>query len=108
MTITDQILEFLHYHPGRSRADSMSGIGTALLALVLLSYVQPFMDGNKRTARIVANAIFLAHGHCPLSFRTVRPDDYREALLLFYEQNNLSAFKRLFVEQVEFAVRTYF
>ena len=80
----------------------------ALLALVLLSYVQPFMDGNKRTARIVANAIFLAHGHCPLSFRTVRPDDYREALLLFYEQNNLSAFKRLFVEQVEFAVRTYF
>ena len=80
----------------------------AILALALVSYVQPFMDGNKRTARIVCNGIFLANGHCPLSFRTVRPDDYREALLLFYEQNNLSAFKRLFVEQVEFAVKTYF
>jgi Fic family protein len=29
----------------------------ALLALVLVSYIQPFMDGNKRTARIVSNAI---------------------------------------------------
>ena len=29
----------------------------ALLALVLISYIQPFMDGNKRTARIVSNAI---------------------------------------------------
>ena len=66
------------------------------------------MDGNKRTARIVANAVFLANGYCPLSFRSVRPDEYREALLLFYEQNNLSAFKRLFMEQVAFAVNTYF
>ena len=33
---------------------------------------------------------------------------YREVLLLFYEQNNLSAFKRLFVERVEFAVKAYF
>jgi Fic family protein len=29
----------------------------ALLALVFVSYIQPFMDGNKRTARIVSNAI---------------------------------------------------
>ena len=80
----------------------------ALLVLVLISYIQPFMDGNKRTARIVSNAVFLANGYCPLSFRSVRPDEYREALLLFYEQNNLSAFKRLFIEQVAFAVNTYF
>ena len=30
------------------------------------------------------------------------------ALLFFYEQNNLSAFKRIFVEQAEFAVHEYF
>jgi len=28
----------------------------ALLTLVLISYIHPFMDGNKRTARIVSNA----------------------------------------------------
>ena len=45
---------------------------------------------------------------CPLSFRSVEADDYRAALLLFYEQNNLSAFKRIFIEQAEFAVNEYF
>ncbi len=80
----------------------------ALLALLLLSYIQPFADGNKRTARIVGNAILMSHGHCPLSFRTVDSIDYKKAMLLFYEQNNISAFKEIFIEQVDFAVKTYF
>ncbi len=29
-------------------------------------------------------------------------------MILFYEQNNISAFKKLFIEQVEFAVKNYF
>ncbi len=80
----------------------------ALLAILLISYIQPFTDGNKRTARIVCNALLLANRHCPLSFRTVDSLGYKEALLIFYEQNNLSAFKKIFIEQVEFAVKTYF
>ncbi len=80
----------------------------ALLALVLLSYIQAFSDGNKRTARITSNAILIANGYCPLSFRTVDSIDYKKAMLIFYEQNNISAFKRIFVEQYLFAVKTYF
>lgn len=80
----------------------------ALLALVLLSYIQAFADGNKRTARITANAILIANGYCPISFRTVDSIDYKKAMLIFYEQNNLSAFKKIFIEQFVFAVRTYF
>lgn len=80
----------------------------ALLALVLLSYIQPFVDGNKRTARIISNAVLLAHDHCPLSFRTVDPLLYKKAMLVFYEQNNISPIKQIFLEQVEFAVKTYF
>lgn len=80
----------------------------ALLALVLISYIQPFTDGNKRTARIVSNALLLADKHCPISFRTVDSIDYKKAMLVFYEQNNLYAFKRIFMEQFEFAVKTYF
>ena len=80
----------------------------ALLALLLISYIQPFVDGNKRTSRLMANALLIACGLCPLSFRTVVADDYRAALLLFYEQNNLSAFKKMFLEQVEFATKEYF
>lgn len=44
----------------------------------------------------------------PLSFRTVEANDYRAALFLFYEQNNLSAFKQMFLEQVEFVMKEYF
>lgn len=80
----------------------------ALLTLVLLSYIQAFTDGNKRTARICSNAILIAWGYCPISFRTVDSVDYKKAMLLFYEQNNIAAFKKIFIEQYEFAVKNYF
>ena len=80
----------------------------ALLALVLISYIQPFMDGNKRTARIVSNAILMNNDYCPLSFRTVDSIDYKKAMLIFYEQNNISSFKQIFINQFAFAVKTYF
>ena len=80
----------------------------ALLALVLLSYIQAFTDGNKRTARIVSNGILIANGYCPIAFRTVNSSDYKKAMLMFYEQNNIAAFKRIFIDQFLFAVKTYF
>ena len=80
----------------------------AILALVLLSYIQAFTDGNKRTARITSNAILIANGYCPVSFRTVDSIDYKKAMLMFYEQNNIAAFKKIFIEQFLFAVKTYF
>ena len=80
----------------------------ALLTLVLISYIQPFVDGNKRTARIVSNAILMNNKYCPISFRTVDSVEYKKAMLLFYEQNNISAFKKIFINQFEFAVTTYF
>jgi Fic family protein len=80
----------------------------ALIILILISYIQPFMDGNKRTARIVSNAILMNNKYCPISFRTVDSIDYKKAMLLFYEQNNISRFKEIFISQFEFAVKTYF
>ena len=80
----------------------------ALLTLVLLSYIQAFVDGNKRTAKITSNAILIANGYCPISFRTVDSIDYKKAMLMFYEQNNIAAFKKIFIEQFLFAVKTYF
>ena len=80
----------------------------ALLTLVLLSYIQAFVDGNKRTARITSNAVLIANGYCPISFRTVDSIDYKKAMLMFYEQNNIAAFKKIFIEQFLLAVKTYF
>ena len=102
-----QIREALHdtCHLINSKNDVFE---KALLTLVLLSYIQAFSDGNKRTARITSNAILIANGYCPLSFRSVDSIDYKKAMLIFYEQNNLYAFKQIFIEQFEFAVREYF
>tara|TARA_R110001583_G_C5590191_1_gene403678 strand:+ start:260 stop:1300 length:1041 start_codon:yes stop_codon:yes gene_type:complete len=80
----------------------------ALLLLVLLSYIQAFADGNKRTARILSNAVLMNNNYCPISFRTVNSIEYKKAMLLFYEQNNINAFKNIFINQFEFAVNTYF
>lgn len=80
----------------------------SLLALLLLSYIQPFVDGNKRTARIISNAILIENEYCPISFRTVDSIDYKKAMLIFYEQNNFQPMKAIFIEQFEFAVKTYF
>lgn len=80
----------------------------ALLALILISYIQPFSDGNKRTARIISNAILINKKFCPISFRTVDSIDYKKAMLLFYEQRNITVFKQIFIDQFAFAVKTYF
>ena len=80
----------------------------ALLTLVLISYIQPFSDGNKRTARIISNAILMNNHYCPISFRTIDSIDYKKAMLIFYEQTNIIPFKNVFIGQFEFAVNTYF
>ena len=88
-----------------SRSDPFT---KALLGLLLISYIQPFVDGNKRSARIVSNALLIADGCCPLSFRTVDSIYYKEAMLVFYEQNAITPMKQIFIDQYEFAVQTYF
>ncbi|MBV1889275.1 MAG: Fic family protein [Proteobacteria bacterium] len=85
-----------------------NGFEKALIAVALISYIQPFEDGNKRTGRMISNALLIQEGICPLSYRSVNSLDYKKAMLLFYEQNNLAAFKKIFFEQIDFSVKNYF
>lgn len=80
----------------------------ALVAVLMIAYIQPFEDGNKRTSRILGNALLLANEYCPLSYRSVDEVEYKKGIILFYEQNNASYFKKLFVEQFTQAVEKYF
>ena len=79
----------------------------ALTALVGLSYIQPFEDGNKRTARLVCNAILLVSNYAPLSYRSVDENYYRESILVFYEKNSLLSMKDIFTEQYIFSTQNY-
>jgi len=79
----------------------------ALIALLGISYIQPFEDGNKRTSRLMANALLLSHGCAPLSYRSVDENEYREATFAFYELNTIMPFKRILISQYEFAAQNY-
>lgn len=79
----------------------------ALMLTVGMSYIQPFADGNKRTARMTANAVLLANDVAPISYRSVDETAYKEALLIFYEQNSIAPFRELFVEQYIYSATHY-
>ena len=80
----------------------------AFLISILIAYIQIFEDGNKRTSRMISNAILLAHHSIPLSYRIVDIEEYKKAVILFYEINNISYFKQMFIDQFEDAVNNYF
>lgn len=79
----------------------------ALLAFTYICYLQPFNDGNKRTARILANAILYAHDSFPLSLRAVNANTYKLAILAFYELGILGNAKQVFIHQAKFAAENY-
>lgn len=80
----------------------------AIIASSMISYIQPYLDGNKRTSRMLTNAILLAHNLFPLSYRSVDEDEYKKAIILFYEQNSIYHLKKIFIDQFIFANSNYF
>lgn len=80
----------------------------ALIVSSMVPYIQPFADGNKRTSRMLTNAILVAHDYYPISYRVVNETTYKQALIHFYEQNSVYELKRILIEQYEFALDNYF
>jgi Fic family protein len=80
----------------------------AFVTILMISYIQPFEDGNKRTSRILANAILFANNYCPISYRSMDEVEYKKAVILFYEQNSALYLKKMFIDQFEQAVGKYF
>lgn len=79
----------------------------ALTALLGISYIQPFEDGNKRTARLLANAILISYDCAPLSYRSVDEILYKESTLVFYEKNSIIPMRDIFINQYLFACEQY-
>lgn len=80
----------------------------ALIASSMISYTQAFNDGNKRTARTLANAVLISNNYYPLSYRDLNEAQYIKSMILFYEQNNLYNLKKIILEQYIFSEENYF
>jgi len=88
--------------------DSENPLEKALIVVSMVSYVQPFAAGNKRTGRMLANAILLAHDFFPLSYRSVSESEFKRSLVVFYEQLSIYQLKQILIEQLFFACKNYF
>jgi len=51
--------------------------------------------------------ILLAENYSPISYRSVDDRTYKKTCLVFYEQNSIEPFKKLFIEQYIFATNNY-
>jgi Fic family protein len=76
--------------------------------LVHISYLQAFIDVNKRTARLAANIPLVRHNLVPISFNDITIDDYNSAMISCYELNQTEPLAQLYVwsYQKKFRFRT--
>jgi DNA-binding transcriptional ArsR family regulator len=65
--------------------------------LLHVSYLQAFIDVNKRTARLAANITLVRHNLIPVSFNDITKKDYITALIAIYECNDATALAELYV-----------
>lgn len=79
----------------------------AFLVSLLIAYIQLFEDGNKRTARILCNAILYSNDLPMLPFRSVNIIEYKKAVISFYDYNSIKLYKDLFLEQIRYCVQNY-
>lgn len=75
-----------------------SPLEQSFFLLAAISYLQPFIDVNKRTARLAANIPLFKAGLCPLSYRHMDSQRYLGGLLLFYETLNHGALKDAYID----------
>jgi len=83
----DNILKIINKAP--------SSFIKALLALALIPYLQMFEDGNKRTGRMLANAILISVASSGFSLRKTDARRLALAYLSFYEFNSILALSKI-------------
>lgn len=72
-----------------------------------IAYLQPFVDGNKRTSRLAANMPLMLKNCAPLSFLDVGQRDYALAMLGVYERLDVTLAVELFEWTYRRSIKKY-
>jgi len=75
--------------------------------LTHISYLQPFVDVNKRTSRLASNIPLIKRNLVPLSFIDVPQRAYFEGLIGIYEFNRVELLRDVFVWAYERSANAY-
>lgn len=78
-------------------AATLPPIEAACYLMTRIPYLQAFANGNKRTARLAANAPLLSAGLLPFSFADVDKRDYIRAMAAFYELGDMHVMEQTFI-----------
>ncbi len=79
----------------------------SFFAMVHISYLQPFIDVNKRVSRLAANIPLIRRNLCPLSFIDVPERAYVDGILGVYELNRVELLRDVFVWAYERSCQQY-
>lgn len=75
--------------------------------LVHLPYLQPFMDGNKRTARLAANIPFIRQNYKPITFVDIPTKAFTDGMLAVYELNQVVLLRDIYAFAYERSCARY-
>lgn len=78
-------------------AQIMDPFEQSFFLLIHLSYLQAFLDVNKRTARLAANIPLIVGNLVPLSFNDIKKEDYISAMIAIYELQDVHPIADLYV-----------
>ena len=98
--------ESLHAIVEKAR-QTRNAVEAAFFLWVNIAYLQPFVDGNKRTSRLAANMPLMLANCAPLSFLDVEQNDYALAMLGVYERLDVTAVVELFAWTYRRSVQKY-
>ncbi|MGI9044249.1 MAG: Fic family protein [Gemmatimonadaceae bacterium] len=79
----------------------------ALFSMVHLAYLQPFIDVNKRTSRLVANLCLIRANVCPLSFVGADEEEYILGTLAVYERRRTELLRDFFMRAYQQSAAKY-
>ena len=79
----------------------------SFFVLVHLPYLQPFIDVNKRTARLLANISLLKANLCPLTFIGLPRKAWLEGILGVYEMNRVELLRDIYVFAYRKSINEY-
>lgn len=104
--VPDLLEEMLGHIVGKAQ-QVRNPVEASFFLWVNIAYLQPFVDGNKRTSRLSANMPYLLANCAPLSFLDVGQQDYALAMLGVYECLDVTLALELFVWTYRRSIEKY-
>ena len=77
----------------------------AITMMLYLMRIQPFYDGNKRTAMMAANQIMIQNGKGIISVSIEHQITFRGMLINFYETNDMSKIKKFLYDKCIYGIK---